>query len=203
MNNKGFTLVELLATIVILGIVLGIVSVSVIGIINKTKEKSEEIFVKNIGSSVQSYISTNRLKWSRSSTPLGTFKKCNRVNASGACLTRGKNVKYETKELYSVSGGVLNNSSFSLKELISGNYIESNKIINPKNKLDCMKDNSNILYAYIYKDEDSVYYYYVDMSNSSCEVSEKNAIVTNITKNVCKALDGKYTWEEDVCKKND
>ena len=42
MNKKGFTLVELLSTIVILGIVVGLSIVAININIKKTKEKSED-----------------------------------------------------------------------------------------------------------------------------------------------------------------
>ena len=46
MNNKGFTLVELLATIVILGVVMGIATYGVLSAINNSKLKSENCSLK-------------------------------------------------------------------------------------------------------------------------------------------------------------
>ncbi len=56
MNNKGFTLVELLATIVILGLVMGIASYGVISAINTSKDKSEAAFVKRLCGVIDSYL---------------------------------------------------------------------------------------------------------------------------------------------------
>ena len=62
MNNKGFTLVELLATIVILSIVAGIA----FGIINvnlgKTKTSTEEVFVETIKDALDMYLASNAKK---------------------------------------------------------------------------------------------------------------------------------------------
>ena len=48
MNNKGFTLVELIATIVVLALVMGLASYSIVGIIKRSKEKNYELLVTNI-----------------------------------------------------------------------------------------------------------------------------------------------------------
>ena len=59
MNRKGFTLVELLATIVVLAIVVGISVPSVTGIIRKSKEKSEMAFIETIKDAMDVYISSS------------------------------------------------------------------------------------------------------------------------------------------------
>ena len=48
-----------------------------------------------------------------------------------------------------------------------------------------------------------VYYYYVNMSNSACEVDENNKNVTNIPQNLCNSL-SEYNYNESlkVCEKN-
>lgn len=48
LNNRGFTLVEVLAIIVILGIIAGIAAPNVLSTINNSKEKSYDIMIKNI-----------------------------------------------------------------------------------------------------------------------------------------------------------
>ena len=48
LNNKGFTLVEVLAVVVILGVIGGIATSSVISSINSSKEASYKIMVNNI-----------------------------------------------------------------------------------------------------------------------------------------------------------
>ena len=50
MNNKGFTLVELLGTIVILAIIVGISSYSIITVLNNTKKKNYQFLVDKIKS---------------------------------------------------------------------------------------------------------------------------------------------------------
>lgn len=54
-NNKGFTLVELIATIVVLSLVMSIATYSVVTIINKSNEKDYQLFIKNIHDGAESY----------------------------------------------------------------------------------------------------------------------------------------------------
>jgi len=55
MNRKGFTLVELLAALVILGILVSIGGVAITKTINGSKEKNYETLVANIKSGVEAY----------------------------------------------------------------------------------------------------------------------------------------------------
>ncbi|MEE3343617.1 MAG: prepilin-type N-terminal cleavage/methylation domain-containing protein [Bacilli bacterium] len=196
MNNKGFSLVELLGVVVVLSVVLGIAVISVSSTIKTSKEKAEGLFAKSMDTAIQSYISTNRLSWSRS-TSLGKFVKCNRIDDSGNCLD-SDDVTALQKELFKVSGGKLrSDSSFDLHELIDDGHLKENDIVNPKNKKDCM--DGSVLYAFVYKDEDNVYYYYLDLSKGTCDVSDDNKIVSNIPKNVCERLGSPYHWDDKRC----
>ena len=56
-KRNGFTLVELLATIVILGVILTITITSVVGSMKKTKGKSLEI----VGTTIQDYLESKEL----------------------------------------------------------------------------------------------------------------------------------------------
>ena len=55
LDNKGFTLVELIATIIVLSIVLGIGAYLMIGLIENSREKDYELLIKNINSAVELY----------------------------------------------------------------------------------------------------------------------------------------------------
>ena len=48
MNNKGFTLVELVATILILGLIMGIGGYSITNLIQKNKQNSYELLINEI-----------------------------------------------------------------------------------------------------------------------------------------------------------
>lgn len=55
MNNKGFTLIELIATIVLLSLVVGISSYAISGIIKKSREKNYDVLIENIRNAGEVY----------------------------------------------------------------------------------------------------------------------------------------------------
>ena len=55
MNNKGFTLIELIASIILLSIVMSITTVSVVEYINSSREKSYGLLISNIKVAAQEY----------------------------------------------------------------------------------------------------------------------------------------------------
>lgn len=192
MNNKGFTLVELLATIVILGIVMGIASYGVISAINNSKIKSEKLFVDKIGTAIEGYLSIegNRLVEIPDTTT--EFQKCrsDQEDNSANCRTS------ELKELSTIHlkdiTEINNNSRFKIKT------INESDLVNPKNKKNCVIGDNNPEIR-VFKDSEYKYYYYLDLTeNTSCEISYENAVISNLIKNACNALkEGAYT--EGIC----
>lgn len=55
MNDKGFTLVELMATIVLLAIIMGIGGYAITAVIKNSKEKDYSLLIENINSAVELY----------------------------------------------------------------------------------------------------------------------------------------------------
>lgn len=60
MNNKGFTLIELIATIALLSIIVIISFVSINGVIKQSKISDCENLVRSIKSATKEYVSDNR-----------------------------------------------------------------------------------------------------------------------------------------------
>ena len=48
LDSKGFTLIELIATLVVLTLVMGLGAYSITGIIKSSKEKDYELLIKEI-----------------------------------------------------------------------------------------------------------------------------------------------------------
>ena len=53
LNNKGFTLVELIATVVLLSLVISLGAVSITAVIKNSKEKNYELLIKEIKDAVE------------------------------------------------------------------------------------------------------------------------------------------------------
>lgn len=62
MNNKGFSLVELLATVIILSLITGIGIVSYTSYLKNTKSKTEEVFKNNVSDYIDAFVSANTSK---------------------------------------------------------------------------------------------------------------------------------------------
>ena len=55
MNNRGFTLVELLATLILLALVIGLGSVAITSLINNAKNKNYALLITNIKDGAEVY----------------------------------------------------------------------------------------------------------------------------------------------------
>lgn len=157
-NNHGFTLVELLATLVVLGIITGLTIVGISSNLKKTKEKTEDVFVKTLEDAIEIYLDSDAKKLTFTKNDSCTFNK-----------THGK------VELYmadAVTFANIMNSSY--KPLGDTDYV------NPANeKVAC---NKGALVS-IYRDSDYVYYYKVDRNSFSCLLNN-SGYITNLPNNV-------------------
>ena len=58
-NKKGFTLVELIGTILVLGVVVSIIIISIVSIINSSKQKTYLLTENNILKTALTYVKEN------------------------------------------------------------------------------------------------------------------------------------------------
>lgn len=123
LNNKGFTLVEVLAVVVILSVLVAIMVPSVNQLINKNKENNYEQLENSIIQSAKIYLSDNRYN----------------INIERICTSSTEEINVS-----SINGVEINNK-LPIKLLVEGNDLSTttddagNKIIiNPK-------DNNQIL----------------------------------------------------------
>lgn len=167
MNNKGFTLVELLATLVILALVVGL-SLSAFNFnFGNAKKKTEEVFVDTLRDAVDTYLSSefgNLKSYDECPNPLEK--------------------KYNTNvRVYKVKDN--DDSSITFKDIIDSDYkpITESDLINPANEKKCSTD----AVINVYRDEDYIYYYSIAKSNLDCleNVNEEDgysSIITNLPK---------------------
>ena len=116
MNNKGFTLVELIITIVLLSVVLSIGAYSIISIVKDSKKSNYETVIKSIKSAVETY--AIECKYNDSEDDI--------IDCSDNQVTLGELVRY---------GYLTGNSKYENKENANdprnGTYI----IVNPKDNV--------------------------------------------------------------------
>ena len=173
MNNKGFTLVEMLSVVVILGIVMGIATNGVLSYIETSKKKSEKIFVDKIENAIKSYISLNGSGISNKIGGISTsFTKCKRVISGGISCSGDDKVN---STAYALNGFEL---SMITDRANGANLVRKDSMVNPKNKKKCFVGTNDPIVR-LFKDSEKVYYYYVDLSELSCDISGENKIITN------------------------
>lgn len=142
MNKKGFTLVELLAVIAVLGIVMGIVLITTSSGFGDAKEKTEQAFIETIKDAADIYLDSSDAREKNFSSLGCTITK-----------THG-NVK-------------IYKANITLNDIINSELkpITKEDLVNPNNKdVEC---NINARVS-IYRDDDYVYYYMIDKSSLNC-----------------------------------
>ncbi len=146
-KKNGFTLVELLATLVILGIVLTLVIVSVNANFDNAKKKTQDVFIKTIEDALSIYLDSDakNLTYTQS---VRTIKK-----------SHGNATLYKASQNLTFKNVI--NSSFS--------PITTADLVNPANEKVKCNENAKIE---IYRDSDYIYYYKVAKSAFNCLVVE-------------------------------
>ena len=133
-NNKGFTLVELLAVVVILSVLMAIMVPSVSYIIKKNKEDSYSNLQKSIITAAKAYISDNRYDI--------------KLSTNNVCVD-------DVTNILKIKNISLENSKLPISLLINMQYLSadsSGNIINPKDnnkKLDLNYNESDNRYSYV------------------------------------------------------
>lgn len=158
MNNRGFTLVELLATLVILGIISGIVVVSLLFDFGETKKKTEEIFIGTIEDAMDMYLNSDAKGLNFSSSSCGTIAK-----------THGTVKVYKATDI-------------EIADVINSKYkpLTEKDLVNPANEDAICSTSTSVT---IYRDEDYVYYYKIEKSDFGC--LESSGYITNLPDGVC------------------
>ena len=118
MNRKGFTLVELIATIVVLAMVMGIASYSIIGIMNNSKNKNYELLVKNIKDAAEVYY--QECRYSNNS---GLVDGNGNSICDSATITLGQLVEYGY-----LKGNTKNGDKYALENPKTGESINNCEI---------------------------------------------------------------------------
>lgn len=129
LNNKGFTLIEVLAVIVILSILMAIMVPSVGNIMKKNKEDNYQNLKDSIISAAKIYVSDNRYQI-----------------IVGSCTTTNTKV-----DVLSVNDQTLSSSKLPISFLVDAGNLKTTsdgKILNPKDKTSLNLGNSYVVVKY-------------------------------------------------------
>ena len=160
MNRKGFTMIELLAVIVVLGIVLVITFPNMTDVFKSSKLKSEEAFVERISQSIDSYVTLN-------SSYIDFFEY-------------GTAQKYYGGSDHSVN---VYKGTITMNTIISSNIITGKDYKNPGNENVECNVNAEIE---VYRDSDYVYCHKIKKDSLGCLTDEyKNTINSDYIVDTC------------------
>lgn len=160
MNRKGFTLIELIAVIVILGIILVVSAPSISNVYKESKLKSEEIFVERLSQSIDSYIKLN--------------------SDEIAFTSDGAANKEEDGSTYQVN---IWKAVITVQNVIDDKLISEEDYVNPGNKETKCTVNAEIE---VYKDSDYVYCHKIKKESLGCLTDEyKNSITGEYVIDTC------------------
>lgn len=154
LNNKGFTLVEVLAAVVILSILIAIMVPSVNNMLNKNKEDNYNNLKNGIINAAKVYMSDNRYD----------------IEIEGGC-----NSSNEEKEVKSIGDNSLIGSKLPIKWLVDSNDLSTDadgKISNPKDDRNLNLVSSYVLVKYQCSTKDYTYTIVedsADVSNNSLQ----------------------------------
>ena len=142
LNYKGFTLVELLAVIAIMGMLAVIMVPTISGVIEENKTNNSENLKNSIKSSARAYISDNRYEITLDDS------SCDNTNTRGiTSIGTGENLQKIT------------DSNIRVSILVSEGYLKSSsgEIIDPKTNKSIDKNNSYIKVTYDCSSKDFKY----------------------------------------------
>lgn len=160
MNRKGFTLVEVLVVIVVLGIVLLIAGPTLLNVYEDSKLKSEEIFTKRLSQSIDGYIKLNSSDISFTSD--GTANKTEEGTSYQVDIYKG---------------------TITVQNIINDNLLSIEDYINAGNKGVSCSTSAEIE---VYKDSDYVYCYKVEKDSLGCLTDRyKNSITGDYVIDTC------------------
>lgn len=148
-NNKGYTLVEMLAVVAILGMLVAIMAPNVGKLINENKENNVKQIKNSIKNAAKIYISDYKYD----------------IKLNGVC-----NNSTDLLNINKISTNSLSGGKILVKDLISYGYLKTDKngeIINPLNKKEKLvlydisgtieDDSSYIIVKYNCKTKDYIY----------------------------------------------
>lgn len=151
LNNKGFTLLEMMLVIVVLSIIMAIAVPSLYGYLDQSKDSSERVFIDEMEEVISDFISLRTLSFQNTSETISFYKCDNPCSDDDVCRR-------------SIATRVNFGSEVTLNDVASSGLVNAGDLINPKTEAKC---NLNVPIQ-IYKDNDSVFCFRMKASGSDC-----------------------------------
>lgn len=145
MNRKGFTLIEVLAVIVIMGILLVMVVPNVLSVYRDSRLKSEEIFLGRLSQTIDSYVKL----------------KSNEIEFKDSISA--------TKDSNTVT---VYHGEISIQDILNSNLLTTSNFINAGNKNATCNTDAVIS---VYRDTDYVYCYKIKSSELGCLINDNDS----------------------------
>lgn len=142
MNRKGFTLVEVLAVIIVIALVFTLVAPSISDVYENSKLKSEEIFVERLSSVIDSYVKLN--------------------SGDISFTSNGTATKKEGESTYTVD---IYKGIITINNIINDKLLSKENYINAGNKEASCNINAEIE---VYRDSDYVYCHKIKKESLDC-----------------------------------
>ena len=139
MNRRGYTFIELLGVIVLLGIILVIAIPSITTTLKTSRIKSEEVFLDKLSDTIDSYVTLNSDSLSFESA--GSGKKRDRENEENVPIYK---------------------ATTTMNDIINSNLITEKDFKDPAFDTNCNKD----AVVEIYRDSDYVYCHKIKIEGS-------------------------------------
>lgn len=159
LNNKGFTLLEILMTVVILGVVLAITIPFGTRYMEDARIRSEQIFIDKVNKLIDDYIALNATDFVVDKSKSFEFNKCKLTIQKNDSDNSADCAIYHASPV-TIKIGEDNVTKIPFKVLIDENLIDDGDFVNPYNKETCktsVDDKNN--YIEIFQDDDKVNYF--------------------------------------------
>lgn len=166
LNEKGFTLIEVLMVISILGVILAIAIPSGYNYYETSKNKTEQIFIGKLNRIVDDYITLKASSFTLDKTNSWDVKKCSIADEGEESYANCKLVK-----AYKVTDEV------KFANIINEQLISESDFISPKTNIKCNKDSL----IEIYQDEDLVNYFRYNLDCVSDDNRNDGYVYNSVT----------------------
>ena len=163
LNKKGFTLIEVLMVISILGVILAIAIPSGYNYYETSKNKTEQIFIGKLNRVVDDYITLKASSFTLDKTKNWDVKKCSIAGESDADC--------KVVKTYKVTDEV------KFDNIIKEQLISESDFISPKTNIKCDKDSL----IEIYQDEDLVNYFRYNLDCVSDDNKTNGYVYNSVT----------------------